>query len=733
MIINPADQGRTPTFWAAPEIAGAGYPVFPISPGGKSPSVEGGFYAQSLDHSEIAAWIEEGRGHHNIAVPTGVGTRLVVVEADTPDALERMSRMYGDPAVRTKRGGHWYFSHPRNGKVFSNKVEAGLDRKGDGGYVLVPPSLGRAWTNGIPKPEDLPALPEEFQTKRRESSEAERRLDKSRKDRAAGIVAGHVRTLEEGGEGSAGRHEHLKHLCGVLLSRGVALGDAEDILVGAWTKTGDAELSERAGHEVPNTLRTTETAIAEGRATGVPRMEAITPGLFGELSEALGWAVNATSGEKSQPRNGTRGGVNTESQSLSSNGVSTEDDHALERRVEAVSFAGRRKPAPREWIVQNLLPKGHSSAFYGAGGVAKSMLALHLALTVADEDRNHWMGRAAKHVPVLYLDFELDADEQHRRALELTAGMSFEDIPGDFYYLNGASFSPLEAFLAAADEIRRLGAGLVVVDSVGFALAGDSEASKDVMAFHRNCVQPLKTAGATPLLIDHQAKLIKGERYADKGMFGSVYKSNQTRSNFQIRGASEDGAITASFAHGKNSFGPKAEDFSVRLSFAPERIMVEKLDEAVRDPDREPSKRELILGAVVELGRATSETVQRKTGCGTQTVRNAISELLNDGELVDTGEKQGRYRVVSPSSILTLNTTKGPGLSIGEELQRSGSGAAQNLPHFLAGTTSLEILTKSVLRGLGKEGGWLAYAEAVEKAATDPANHPLDCVCGECS
>ena len=70
---------------------------------------------------------------------------------------------------------------------------------------------------------------------------------------------------------------------------------------------------------------------------------------------------------------------------------------------------------------------------------------------------------------------------------------------------------------------------------------------------------------------------------------------------------------------------------------------------------------------------------------------------------------------------------------IAAEMRRSNSGAAKNLPHFLAGTTSLELLTKSVLRGLGKEGGWLAHAEAVEKAAADPANHPPGCGCGDCS
>lgn len=149
--MTPNTNGHAPTFWAAPELVKAGLPVFPIKPDGKEPSVEGGFYAFSKDVSEVAAWIEEGRGNHNIAVATGVLSMVVVIEADTPEAYAEMGERYGPPTVKTKRGGHWWFRHPRNGKVVSNKVREGLDRKGDGGYVLAPPSLGRTWTNGIPR------------------------------------------------------------------------------------------------------------------------------------------------------------------------------------------------------------------------------------------------------------------------------------------------------------------------------------------------------------------------------------------------------------------------------------------------------------------------------------------------------------------------------------------------------------------------------------------------------
>ena len=281
----------TPTFWAAPDLAKAGYPVFPLK--GKEPSVAGGFYACTTDVSQVAEWINEGRAHHDVAVVTGLPSGVVVIDADTPEAFEEMKGQYGEPTVRTRRGGHWWFSHPRNGRITSTKVQDGLDRKGDGGYVAVPPSRGRTWTRGIPDREALAPLPREFWPKRAERSDAARSLSAEVKDRAAEVIARYVAKIPPG-EGK-GRHEHLKHLCGVLLARGVAFGDAEDVLCAAWGKAG-GELAERAPREVPNTLRTTEQALAEDRATGVPSLEGITPGLYGELEAIFGWKVHITFG-----------------------------------------------------------------------------------------------------------------------------------------------------------------------------------------------------------------------------------------------------------------------------------------------------------------------------------------------------------------------------------------------------------------------------------------------------
>ena len=156
----------------------------------------------------------------------------------------------------------------------------------------------------------------------------------------------------------------------------------------------------------------------------------------------------------------------------------------LKRSIQAVSFRGRRKPGPRKWLVERAIWEEHVATWYGAGGIAKSLLAVHLGMTLADPGTPRWAGLEVKTAPVLYGDFELDEDEHLRRSQEIAAGMGLDDVPEHFYYLPLVGLATREAFALAAEECRRLGAKLFVVDSVGFALDGDSELSKDVLKFH---------------------------------------------------------------------------------------------------------------------------------------------------------------------------------------------------------------------------------------------------------
>jgi putative DNA primase/helicase len=205
-ILNENRSYRTHTFWAAPDLAKDGVPVFPVGPD-KEPSVRGGFYAATTDISQIAEWIEEGRADHDIAMPTGLPTLTVIIDADTPEAYAQMVEEFGGPTVKTGRGGHWYFAHPQDGKVTSRRFAPGLDCKADGGYVIVPPSRNRMWTEGIPDLGQLPRLPKELGRALRKEHSRRGRVD------CSGEIADEIP--------SGNRNGALTSLAGTMRRRGM--------------------------------------------------------------------------------------------------------------------------------------------------------------------------------------------------------------------------------------------------------------------------------------------------------------------------------------------------------------------------------------------------------------------------------------------------------------------------------------------------------------------------------
>lgn len=187
-----------------------------------------------------------------------------------------------------------------------------------------------------------------------------------------------------------------------------------------------------------------------------------------------------------------------------------------------------------------------------------------------------WLGRKVENCPVLYADFELDADEQRRRAYQVARGILSEKPPHDLLYVSGLGRPTGEVLGECLNICDAEDVGLIIVDSLGIALQGDAENARDVIKFHHEYLDPFRAEGITLLVIDHQAKTQAGERYQSKRTFGSVYKENLARSVIQVepsdRGA---GLLTLQMRQRKNNFGPKAEPFGVRLAFTEERISVD--------------------------------------------------------------------------------------------------------------------------------------------------------------
>jgi hypothetical protein len=139
---------------AADRLAEAGVPVFACVPGGKRPLPGGrGFLDATTELARVESWWQRVP-NANLAVPTGRVSGVVAVDVDVHgangfDAFRRARDVGLLPrplaVVRTPSGGmHLYYpADPGMEQRSWQAARAGIDFRGDGGYIVAPPSRVR--------------------------------------------------------------------------------------------------------------------------------------------------------------------------------------------------------------------------------------------------------------------------------------------------------------------------------------------------------------------------------------------------------------------------------------------------------------------------------------------------------------------------------------------------------------------------------------------------------------
>ncbi|KAA0219700.1 MAG: bifunctional DNA primase/polymerase [Phycisphaerae bacterium] len=139
-----------PLLVAALQYAAVGLPVFPCAPCQKRPITEHGFHDATTDEAPIRVWWRDHPGA-NIGVPTGAVSSIIVLDIDPRHggdvSIEDLAHRYGslpETAMSLTGGGgrHLFLKHP-GGQVrcTHGELAPGIDVKGDGGYVVMPPSI----------------------------------------------------------------------------------------------------------------------------------------------------------------------------------------------------------------------------------------------------------------------------------------------------------------------------------------------------------------------------------------------------------------------------------------------------------------------------------------------------------------------------------------------------------------------------------------------------------------
>ena len=121
-----------------------GWAVFPVK--GKIPLTPNGVLDATTDEESLANWPSAATG---IGLATGTPSGVWVVDIDSDDAMrsfQAMQKENGDlirtVASKTGKGYHVFFRMPASGDIrnSASKIADGLDVRGTGGYVVLPPS-----------------------------------------------------------------------------------------------------------------------------------------------------------------------------------------------------------------------------------------------------------------------------------------------------------------------------------------------------------------------------------------------------------------------------------------------------------------------------------------------------------------------------------------------------------------------------------------------------------------
>jgi hypothetical protein len=158
----------TPLEIAVLTLAERGLRLFPVRACGKVPLIEEWPKKATTNSATLRAWFSEFRGC-NWGLATGLDSGIFVIDVDGEEgaaAIRELSERHGYKwtetlTVKTARGKHLYFRYPESAEIrnSASKLAPALDVRGEGGYVIVPPSIHASGDEYTFLSEDAPVAP----------------------------------------------------------------------------------------------------------------------------------------------------------------------------------------------------------------------------------------------------------------------------------------------------------------------------------------------------------------------------------------------------------------------------------------------------------------------------------------------------------------------------------------------------------------------------------------------
>lgn len=469
---------------------------------GKHPRTKAGLKDATTDEITILEWWKKWPDA-NIGIATGAINKLVALDIDArhggDESFRDLQDAYGEfpESAETKTGDgiHLFMAHP--GQRVPNSSDGkgwlkqrGLDIRGDGGYVIAPPSLHKSgkrysWQPGAALGEiSLAAMPGWLLAMKSQSEDAKKQpapaksvglpayFEKAIADECAAVALANEGTRNDQLNRSA-------FALGQFIPHGVSRNEIESRLIDAAGRCG------LKGSEIN---RTVKSGLDDGEKQ--PR----------QISE---FTANTRKGKAASQR------VQEQAVSL------------------VVVNLGGVEARPTKWLWDGRIPFGYITLLVGRPGEGKSFFTIDLASRVSTgspwPDGNGFAPLGS----VLFISLEdseemirLRADAHHADASNLSIAFKLSYIgkdgrPEEFMF----SLSHVAALEDAVKKIADL--KLIVIDPIGSVLGGDTDAHRDNEV--RSVLAPLAALAdkynVAVLVVAHRRK--NGGSHADDLALGS--------------------------------------------------------------------------------------------------------------------------------------------------------------------------------------------------------------------
>lgn len=276
------------------------------------------------------------------------------------------------------------------------------------------------------------------------------------------------------------------------------------------------------------------------------------------------------------------------------------------------------RPDNDEWLLEPLIAPGRQTVIYSPAKVGKSLLALQIAVAIANGRPTLGVPTAA--TPVLYIDFENDPVHDLRSRL-VEMGLGPADL-GNLTYLSYPTIHPMDTPAGAAHMERILdhySPGLVVIDTISRAVQGEENSNDTWTALYRLTGLVLKRKGISLLRLDHSGKdETKGQRggSAKTGDVDAVWRMHEVVRDeaYRLDCELKRMHVDQTTIDLRRTFDPLGHQVTTEhAGQAKERAILKLLDDAGLPLDvGRPTASDLVRAAGIRVRNATLASILKK-------------------------------------------------------------------------------------------------------------------------